>query len=194
MSDSGSESARHHPYKTRAPSRAGTPPGLTDSDLLVYAALKELMYLPKYINAILALPLGSERNELARLRRPSSITSMAQFALFDKVFPPSHPTTPEKRGVPIPADPVTPTPQRIATPNPVSSSYEILFDDDRQHLYKILIEGMIPHPLVFFFLDGPEETVNDRILEHYYLFFFFFFFLNLKGIVLRVNKDKRARG
>jgi len=165
MSDSGSESARHHPYKTRAPSRAGTPPGLTDSDLLVYAALKELMYLPKYINAILALPPGSECNELARLRRPSSVTSMAQFKLFNKVFPPSHPTTPEKRGVSIPTDPITPTPQRIATPNP-ASSYEIVFDnEEQQSLYKILLEGMVPHPLAFFILDGPEETVVDRIVE-----------------------------
>jgi hypothetical protein len=167
MSDSGSESARHHPYKTRAPSRAGTPPGLSDSDLLVYAALKELLYHHKHADAILALPPGPECNSLAKQYFPKVSTTMSGLSLFAKFFS-DEPTTPEKCGIPIPTDPVTPTPQRIATPNPVSTSYEVLFDDERQQLYQHLLEGLFPHPLAFFILDGPEETVVDCILERYY--------------------------
>jgi hypothetical protein len=169
MSDSGSEPPRHHPY-TRAPSRAGTPTGLSDSDVLVNAALKELLYTDKHRMAILALPPGPERTALAKKRFPKASTSMMYLALFDKFFPPSQPTTPERHGASIPADPVTPTPQRIATPNP-ASSYEILFDDEQQQLlYQHLLEGLFPHPLAFFIIDGPEETVVDRILEKYYQF------------------------
>jgi hypothetical protein len=59
---------------------------LSDSDVLVNAALKELLYTDKHRMAILALPPGPERNALAKKRFPKASTSMMYLALFDKLF------------------------------------------------------------------------------------------------------------